>query len=74
MDSGPPRPDTEDMTAVGAEMAIKDWRVERKAFRDKQTRLLRKSTGSTISDLIFTGVLNERLRTAKPVPYAEVDD
>ena len=67
MDGGPPRPDTKDMTAVGAEMAIKDWRVERKAFRDKQTRLLRKSTGSTVSDLVFTGVLNKRLRTMTEV-------
>ncbi len=60
MDNGPPRPDTKDMTAVGAAMAINDWRVTRKAFRDKQTRLLRKSTGSTVSDLLFTGVLNEK--------------
>ena len=67
MDGGPPRPDTEDMTAVGAAMAINDWRVTRKAFRDKQTRLLRKSTGSTVSDLLFTGVLNERLRTMTEV-------
>jgi hypothetical protein len=49
MDGGPPRPDTEDMTAVGAAMAIADWSVTRKAFRDKQTRLLKKSTGSTVS-------------------------
>ncbi len=76
MDGGPPRPDTEDMTAAGAEMAIKDWRVERKAFRDKQTRLLRKSTGSTVSDLVFTDVLNERLRTMTEVEDTplKVDD
>jgi len=67
MDGGPPRPDTEDMTAVGAAMAINDWRVTRKAFRDKQTCLLRKSMGSTVSDLLFTGVLNERLRTMTEV-------
>ena len=67
MDGGPPRPDTKDMTAVGAAMAINDWRVTRKAFRDKETRLLRKSTGSTVSDLLFTGVLNERLRTMTEV-------
>ncbi len=66
MDGGPPRPDTEDMTAVGAAMAINDWRVTRKAFRDKQTRL-RKSMGSTVSDLLFPGVLNERLRTMTEV-------
>jgi hypothetical protein len=76
MDGGPPRPDTEDMTAVGAAMAIADWRVTRKAFRDKQTRLLRKSTGSTVSDLVFTGVLNERLRTMTEVEDTplKVDD
>ncbi len=67
MDGGPPRPDTKDMTAVGAAMAINDWRVRWKAFRDKQTCLLRKSTGSTVSDLLFTGVLNERLRTMTEV-------
>ena len=76
MDGGPPRLDTEDMTAVGAAMAIADWRVTMKAFRDKQTRLLRKSTGSTVSDLVFTGVLNERLRTMTEVEdtLLKVDD
>jgi hypothetical protein len=63
MDGGPPRPNTKDMAAVGAAMAINDWRVARKAFRDKQNCLLRKSMGSTASGLVFTGVLNERLWT-----------
>ncbi len=67
MDGGPPRPDTKDMTAVGAAMAINDWRVGRKAFRDKQNRLLRKSMGSTASGLVFTGVLNEKLWTMTEV-------
>ena len=67
MDGGPPRPDTKDMTAVGAAMAINDRRVARKAFRDKQNHLLRKSMGSTASDLVFTGVLNEKLRTMTEV-------
>jgi hypothetical protein len=76
MDGGPPRPDTKDMTAVGAEMAINDWRVTRKAFRDKQTCLLRISAGSTVSDIVFTGVLNERLRTMTEVEDTplKVDD
>jgi hypothetical protein len=76
MDGGPPRPYTKDMTAVGAAMAINDWRVTRKAFRDKQTHLLRTSTESTVSDLIFTGVLIERLRTMTEVEDTplKVDD
>jgi len=40
MDGGPPRPYTKGMTAAGAAMAMNDWRVTRKAFRDKETRLL----------------------------------
>ena len=67
MNGGPPRPDTKDMTAVGAGIAINEWRVTRKVFRDKQTRLMRKSMGSTASDLVFTGVLNNRLRTMTEV-------
>ena len=76
MDGGPPRPYTKDMTAVGAAMAINDWRVTRKAFRDKQTRLLRTSMESTVSDLIFMGVLDERLRTMTEVEDTplKVDD
>jgi hypothetical protein len=64
------------MTAVGAAMAINDWRVTRKAFRDKQTRLLRTSMESTVSDLIFMGVLDERLRTMTEVEDTplKVDD
>ena len=68
MDGGPARPDTTDMSAVAAAMAINNWRVERKAFRDNKQRLLRKSSGSTASsDIVFTGVLNDRLRTMKEV-------
>jgi len=67
MDGGPPRPDTKDMTAVEALMAINEWRVTRKAFRDKQNCTLRKSTGSTVSDIVFTSVLNETLRTMTEV-------
>jgi len=69
MDSGPPRPYTEGMTAAGAA-------VTRKAFRDKETRLLRKSTGSTVSDIVFTGVFNERLWTMTEVEDTplKVDD
>ena len=76
IDGGPPRPNTKNMTAVGAAMAINDWRITRKAFIDKQTRLFKKSAGSTVSDLVFTGVLNERLRTMTEVEDTplKVDD
>ncbi len=67
MDGGPPRPDTKDMTAVEALMAINEWRVTMKVFRDKQNCTLRKSTGSTVSDIVFTGVLNETLWTMTEV-------
>jgi hypothetical protein len=36
IDGGPPKPNTDDMTAAGAVMAIIEWRVQRKAFRDNK--------------------------------------
>ncbi len=41
-DGGPQKPDTSGLSDTAAEMALKTWRVERKAHNDKIQRLRRK--------------------------------
>jgi hypothetical protein len=67
-DGGPQRPDTSGMSEAAAQMALKAWRVERKAHNDKVQRLRRKElrdSGNMGSN--HTGVLYPQLRNMTSV-------
>jgi hypothetical protein len=59
---GPPRPDTSEMSAVKAQEAIKEWRVLRKAHRDKMQREYRTLFGlNATPEIEYYGVVDARL-------------
>ena len=65
---GPERPDTSGMSEAAAKLALKAWRVERKAHNNKVQRLRRKelrTTGNMGSN--HTGNLDPQLRTMTSV-------
>ncbi len=59
---GPPRTDTYGMSAAEAQIAIKEWRVLRKAHTDKMQREQRTLFGSNAATKIeYSGVVYARL-------------
>jgi hypothetical protein len=60
---GPPRPDTSGMSAAKAQIAIKEWRVLRKAHMDKTQREQRMLFGSNAAtEIEYSGVVDARLQ------------
>ncbi len=56
---GPPRPDTSGMSAAKAQIAIKEWRVLRKAHMDKMQREQRTLFGSNgAMEIEYSGVVD----------------
>jgi hypothetical protein len=59
---GPPRPDTSGMSAAKAQIAIKEWRVLRKAHTNKMQREQRTLFGSNAAtEIEYSGVVDARL-------------
>jgi hypothetical protein len=59
---GPPRPDTSGMSAVEAQIAIKEWRVLHKAHTDKTQKEWRALFGSNAAmEFEYSGVVDARL-------------
>ncbi len=59
---GPPRPDTSGMSAAKAQIAIKEWRVLRKAHMDKTQREQRTLFGSNAAtEIEYSGVVDTQL-------------
>ncbi len=59
---GPPRPDTSRMSAAKAQIAIKEWRVHRKAHSDKTQREQRMLfCSNTATEIEYSGVVEARL-------------
>ncbi len=56
---GPPRPDTSGMSAAKAQIAIREWRVLRKAHTDKMQRVQRTLFGSNAAtEIEYSGVVD----------------
>ncbi len=56
---GPPRPDTSGMSAAGAQIATKEWRILRKAHTDKTQREQRTLFGSNATmEIEYSGVVD----------------
>ena len=67
-DGGPKKPDTSGLSEVAAEIVLKRWRIERKAYNDKMQRIRRKELragGSMGSN--HTGHLSPQLRNMATV-------
>ena len=67
-DGGPKKPDTSGLSEVAAEIVLKRWRIERKAYNDKMQRIRRKELragGSMGSN--HTGHLSPQLRNMTTV-------
>jgi hypothetical protein len=60
-EGGPLKPDTTNMTAAEADIALVEWRIIRMAYTDKKQCVMRMELGNKtgVSDQTYTGVLND---------------